>query len=342
MTIRVALNGIERLNRLTLRAISEGGFADLFEVVAVVGPGTPAGIAQLLSLDTRYGAASTVIEAGEDGLLVSGSKIALVSPVKTGKLPWKDMEVDLVIEAGSGSAPESRKRHLTSGAKKVVVTSGAGDVDAVIVGGVNETSYDPDKHHTVSTGPAWLNCCGPVLRALQEGVGIRSGGLTFVSAIDDEDCQDDRIDADGRLVRSPFRALTSDVDVDGDLLESLLPRLKERISLQAFKSPAETTSIMTLNAVLERPAPVDELRSILTGAAESDEMAGILGVADQDPLASLFRRDPRSSVVDLGSVRSHGGEYLSLAAWYDQEWALACRVAELTSLICEAGVPGTA
>lgn len=342
MTIRVALNGIHRLNRLALQAISEGGFSDLFEVVAIVGPGTPTAVAQLLSLDVRYGAAAGTVEVDDQGIRFNGSTIALVPSDKAGKLPWKEMEVDLVIEAGSFSTADTRKRQRSSGAKKVVLTSGTGDVDAVIVGGVNEATYDPDSHHSVSTGPAWLNCCAPVLRVVQDGFGIRRGAVTSISALGEADCQDDRIDADGRVVRSSFHDLAVDVAPDGGLLTSLLPVLNDKIGIQAFKSPAGAASIVTLAAELERPAETEALREMFAVASASDELAGILGVSDREPVSAQILRDPRSAVVDLGSVRSINGQQLSVAVWYDQEWALACRVAELTSLVCEAGIPGTA
>jgi glyceraldehyde 3-phosphate dehydrogenase len=342
VTIRVALSGFHKLNRLVLRAISEGDFTDLFEVAAILSPGDPQTLAQLIKLDSEGGRPLDGVESSETALVVQNQSIEVIGQEKSTKLPWSDLDVNLVVETAGGQKSEGSKRHLNAGAKKIVVSGGSDEAGTTIIAGVNDQAYDPDQDHVVSAGSSWLNATGPLLRSLDERFTIQRSTISVLSALTESDPLANGIASDGQLRRGVLGGYMADPEPKAQELEQLFPKLAGYIAVNGKKAPVQTAALAILTADLGMQVTSDDLHQALVEASTSEELAGIVGTGAGPLSLYSVRDDPRSAIIDLSSIQLLGEQQVYVVAWYDQEWALACRVAELIALICEAGIPGTA
>jgi len=340
MVHRIGINGFGRIGRQVFKAIDQGGFGDLFEVVAVNDLTEPASLAHLLKYDSTYGRYDAEIAATEGGITVNDRTVKVFSEKDPALLPWAAEKVDLVIEStGRYTDAAKAKAHVTAGAKKVLISAPATGEDLTVVLGVNEDAYDAATHHIVSNASCTTNCLAPVAKVVLDSFGIKRGLMTTVHSYTADQVLVDGPHKDLRRARSAATNIVPTTTGAARALSLVIPELKGKFDGFSLRVPTPTVSVVDFVAETERPASVEALNAAFRAAAESDTMGGILGISDEPLVSSDYRQDPRSSIVDGPSTMVIGETMVKVIAWYDNEWGYSCRVADLVALICEAGFP---
>ena len=339
MVYRVGINGFGRIGRQAFKAISQGDFNDLFEVAAVNDLTPPQTLATLLRYDSTYGRFDAEIAAADTGLCVNGRDIAVFAEKQPRKIPWKSHSVDVVIEStGLFTNAEDAAGHMRAGVQKVVISAPAKGEDVTIVLGVNETDYDPAEHEIVSNASCTTNCLAPVAKVLLDNFGIKRGMMTTVHSFTNDQVVLDGPHKDPRRARTASQNIIPTSTGAAKAVALVIPELKGKFDGTSLRVPTATVSIIDFVIETEKAASADEVNEAFRAAAESDQLEGILGYSDEPLVSSDFRGDPRSAVVDGLSTMALGDNFVKVLAWYDNEWAYACRIAEVVALICERGI----
>jgi glyceraldehyde 3-phosphate dehydrogenase len=343
MAIRVGINGFGRIGRQVYKAVYDGGFSDLFEIVAVNDLSPNESLAHLLKYDSTYGRFDADICATRDGITVDGKELRVFEEKEPSAIPWSDVNVDLVIEStGRFTDAEKARGHIEAGAKKVIISApGKGD-DVTICMGVNEDQYDPEKNVIISNASCTTNCLAPVAKVVLDNFGIKRGLMTTVHSYTNDQVILDGPHKDPRRARAAATNIIPTSTGAARALALVIPELKGKFDGFSLRVPTPTVSIIDFVAETEKPTTVEELNAAFKAASESDAMRGILGYTEEPLVSSDFRGDPRSAIIDAESTMVIGDTMVKVIAWYDNEWGYSCRIADLTALICEAGIPGTA
>jgi glyceraldehyde 3-phosphate dehydrogenase len=339
MVYRVGINGFGRIGRQAFKAISQGSFDDLFEVVAVNDLAPTETLATLLTYDSTYGRFNAEIEAKDKALSVNGKEIAVFAEKQPRKIPWKSQSVDIVLEStGFFTNADDAKAHLKAGASKVVISAPAKGEDVTIVLGVNEGTYDPDAHDIVSNASCTTNCLAPVAKVILDNFGIRRGMMTTVHSYTNDQVVLDGPHKDPRRARAAAQNIIPTSTGAAKAVALVIPELDGKFDGISLRVPTPTVSIIDFVIETEKNASSENVNDAFKAAAESEQMQGILAFSNEPLVSSDFRGDSRSAVVDGLSTMALGDNFVKVLAWYDNEWAYACRVAELVALICEQGI----
>ncbi len=328
MTVKIGINGFGRIGRQALKAMLDY-YPDELEVVAVNDIGDLPTMAHLLRYDSNYGRFPGTVEVKEGSLVVNGQEIQFLSQRDPSQLPWGDLGVDYVLEStGIFREREKAAMHLTAGAKKVVISAPAKGPDLTVVLGVNEDEYDPEKHHILSNASCTTNCVAPVAKVLSDTFGIEKALMTTIHAYTNDQRILDLPHKDLRRARAAALSIIPTTTGAAKAAGLTIPAIEGRFDGIAMRVPTPTVSIVDMVAVLSRDTMAEKVNAAFKEAADG-KMKGILGVSDE-PLVSVdFRGDPRSSIVDAPFTMVIGGNLAKVVAWYDNEWAYACRVADL-------------
>jgi glyceraldehyde 3-phosphate dehydrogenase len=338
MVYRVGINGFGRIGRQAFKAIHQGGFSDLFEVVAVNDLAPSETLSTLLRYDSTYGRFNADIEALDKNLRVNGKEIAVFAEKQPRRIPWKAQEVDVVIEStGFFTNADDARGHVKAGASKIVISAPAKGEDVTIVLGVNEEAYDPEEHDIISNASCTTNCLAPVAKVLLDNFGIRRGMMTTVHSFTNDQVVLDGPHKDPRRARSAAQNIIPTSTGAAKAVALVIPELQGKFDGTSLRVPTATVSIIDFVIETEKNATAEDVNAAFRAAAESEQMQGILGYSDEPLVSSDFRADSRSAIVDGLSTMALGDNLVKVLAWYDNEWAYACRVAELVALICEQG-----
>jgi len=312
-------------------------YPDELEVVAVNDIGDLPTMAHLLRYDSNYGRFPGTVEVKDDALVVNGQRVKFLSQRDPSQLPWGELGVDYVLEStGIFREREKAAKHLEAGAKKVVISAPAKGPDLTIVLGVNEDQYDTAKHHVLSNASCTTNCVAPVAKVLSDTFGIEKALMTTIHSYTTDQRILDLPHKDLRRARAAALSIIPTTTGAAKAAGLTIPALEGRFHGIAMRVPTPTVSIVDMVAVLGRDTTAGEINSAFKKAAEG-KMKGILGVCEE-PLVSVdFKGDPRSSIVDAPLTMVMGGNLAKVVAWYDNEWAYACRVADLFHYIAEVG-----
>lgn len=328
MTTKIGINGFGRIGRQALKAMLDY-YPDELEVVAVNDIGDLPTMAHLLRYDSNYGHFPGTVEVRGDALVVNGQEIQFLSQRDPSQLPWRGLGVEYVLEStGLFTEREKAAQHLTAGAKKVVISAPAKGEDLTIVMGVNEDMYDPEKHHILSNASCTTNCIAPVAKVLSDTFGIEKALMTTIHSYTNDQRILDLPHKDLRRARAAALSIIPTTTGAAKTAALTIPALQGRFHGVAMRVPTPTVSIIDVVAVLSRETREKEINDAFKQAAEG-RMKGILGVCEE-PLVSVdFKGDPRSAIVDAALTMVMGGNLAKVVAWYDNEWAYACRVADL-------------
>lgn len=337
MAMRVGINGFGRIGRQAFKALRDY-YPDDIEVVAVNDLTDNHTLAHLLSYDSNYGAFDGDVSATEEAISVDGKEIRALAERDPSKLPWGDLGVEIVIEStGIFTDADKAKMHISSGAKKVIISAPAKGEDITIVMGVNHDKYDPATHHIVSNASCTTNCLAPVAKVILERFGIVKGLVTTVHSYTNDQQILDLPHKDLRRARAAALNIIPTTTGAAKAVALVIPELKGKFDGFALRVPTPTVSIIDFVAELEREATVQEVNGALIEASEN-ELVDILDYTEE-PLVSMdFKGDPHSSIVDGLSTMVIGGNLVKVVAWYDNEWGYSCRVADLVSFMAEKGV----
>jgi len=339
MVYRVGINGFGRIGRQAFKAIQQGGFDDLFEVVAVNDLAPPETLATLLKYDSTYGRFDADITHSAKNLKVNGKEITVSAEKEPKKIPWAGRKVDVVIEStGFFTKAEDAEGHIDAGAAKVVISAPAKGEDITIVLGVNEAAYNPDEHDVVSNASCTTNCLAPVAKVLLDTFGIRRGMMTTIHSYTNDQVVLDGPHKDPRRARSAAQNIIPTSTGAAKAVSLVIPELKGKFDGTSLRVPTATVSAIDFVVETDRNASVESVNDAFRQAAQSEQMQGILGYSEEPLVSSDFRGDSRSAIVDGLSTMTLGDNLVKVLAWYDNEWAYACRIAEVVALICERGI----
>jgi glyceraldehyde 3-phosphate dehydrogenase len=334
MSTRVAINGFGRIGRNVLRAAKKYGRDDL-DFVAINDLTDNATLAHLLKYDSVHGPYPGEVELSEDGFVVDGDPIRVFSERDPSKLPWADLEVDIVIEAtGIFRERSQAARHLDAGARKVIISAPGKNEDVTLVLGVNEHAYDPERHDVISNASCTTNCLAPVVKVLLESFGFSRGFMTTVHAYTNDQSILDLPHSDLRRARAAALSMIPTTTGAARATALVLPEVEGRLDGMAVRVPTPDVSLVDLVAELETDVIAADVNAALQGAA-AGPLEGILGYTDE-PLVSIdFTGNPHSSVIDGASTAVMQDRMVKVLSWYDNEWGYSCRVADLAGWIGE-------
>lgn len=324
----IGINGLGRIGRLVLRRmIEEEGKTGL--IVKAVNASYPAEtIAHLLKYDSTHGKTTADVKAEDGRLIVNGRVIEITNERDPERIPWGKLGVATVIEStGKFNDAEGSGKHIKAGAKKVIVTAPAKNMDITVVIGVNEDQYDPANHHLISTASCTTNCVAPVLHTLDKAYGIKDGWVTTVHAFTNDQNHLDNPHKDLRRARACTQSIVPTSTGIGKALKEVIPHLSQCVQGLSLRVPVADVSIADMTLTLSREADLEEIKATLRAGNRA-----ILDVTEE-PLVSVdFIGDSRSSVVDGLSLASSGNQ-LKLLSWYDNEWGYSCRVVDMAQLV---------
>ena len=333
MTIRVAINGLGRIGRCVLRALYENSEYQNIELVAVNGPAPLETHKHLLKYDSIHGRFSKTVEVGENCLIVDGKKVQVFAERDPKKLPWKDLKIDIVLECtGAFTDYKDAKQHIEAGAKKVVISAPAkGDNVKTIVYGVNDSSLNKDDE-VISVGSCTTNCLAPVVKVLNDAIGIEKGFMTTIHAYTNDQNVVDNSHKDLRRARACAMSMIPTSTGAAKAIGLVLPELKGKLDGGAIRVPTANVSMVDLNFIAKRETSVEEVNNAVRNAVKGN-MARALQIVDE-PLVSIdFNHTTHSSCFDTTQTKVMGGNFVKVASWYDNEWAFSMRMLDITSLI---------
>jgi glyceraldehyde 3-phosphate dehydrogenase len=337
MTARVGINGFGRIGRLTLRTILERHKKEL-NVVAINDMADLETNAHLFRYDSTYGIFPGAVEVGEGILKIDGGNIIVLNQMDPSRLPWKQLNVDIVIESTGVFTDAAQVRaHLEAGAKKVIVTAPAKDEDLTIVLGVNDSGYDPRKHHIVSNASCTTNCLAPVAMVMHETFGIERGLMTTTHAYTNDQRILDLTHKDLRRARAAAMNIVPTTTGAAKAIGLVMPELKGKLHGLSLRVPTSTVSVVDLVVDLKQSASVKGLNHALEQAAEG-KLKGILAYCNEPLVSSDFRGNSASSIVDGLSTVVLEDKMAKVLSWYDNEWGYSCRVGDLATLMAEKGL----
>jgi glyceraldehyde 3-phosphate dehydrogenase len=331
MTTRIAINGFGRVGRCAFRSALESG-ADV-AWVAINDVADVATLAHLLRHDTVYGPFPGEITTRDGLLVVDGAEIPVFSKLDPLELPWRELEVDVVLECtGKFRTRDDAAKHLAAGARKVVLSAPGKEVDVTIVRGVNDEAYDPGTHDVISNASCTTNCLAPVAKVLSETFGIRHGTMTTVHAVTGDQRVVDLPHKDLRRARAASSNIVPTSTGAAKAIGLVVPELAGKLHGIAARVPVLTGSLVDLTVELERETTAEEINAALERAADG-ALDGILTVSYDPLVSSDVIKSRYSSVVDGELTTVTGGTQAKVVAWYDNEWGYATRLVELAQRV---------
>jgi glyceraldehyde 3-phosphate dehydrogenase len=337
MATKVGINGFGRIGRQVLRIASEQNRSEM-EIVAVNDLTDTRTNAHLFKYDSSYGKFPGTVEAAEDSITVNGKKIRVLAERDPGKIPWKDLGVEVVIEStGLFTDPAKAQAHFQGGAKKIIISAPAkGDVPTLVMG-VNEKDYDPQKHNIISNASCTTNCIAPVIKVLHDNFGITRGLMTTVHSYTNDQRLLDQQHKDLRRARSAALSIIPTSTGAARVVGVVIPELKGKLNGIALRVPTATVSICDFVADVRQKVTAAEVNQVFKVASEGP-LKGIIEYCEE-PLVSVdFRGNPASAIFDAESTMILDNTMVKVLAWYDNEWGYSTRLVDLTAYIIGKGL----
>ena len=337
MATKIGINGFGRVGRLTLRAINQYHRGEL-EVAAINDLTDTRTNAHLLKWDSSYGLYPGEVNAGTDAIVVDGKGIKVLAERDPANIKWQDLGIQVVIES-TGLFTDAAKAaaHMKGGAKKVLISAPAKGEDITIVLGVNEDKYEPQKHNIISNASCTTNGLAPVAKVLQQEFGIVKGLMTTIHAYTNDQRILDQQHKDLRRARSAGLSMIPTSTGAARAISLVLPELKGKLHGLAIRVPTPTVSVVDLVAELARETTVEQINAAFKTAA-AGPMKGYLAYCEEELVSVDFKGNNASSIVDSLNTMVIGGNLAKVIAWYDNEWAYSCRLADLAAFVVKKGI----
>ncbi|MGD6802531.1 glyceraldehyde-3-phosphate dehydrogenase [Rossellomorea vietnamensis] len=332
MKAKLAINGFGRIGRMVFRkAILD----ENIDIVAINASYPPETLAHLIKYDTNHGTFNAEVTTEENAIIVNDKRVQLISNRDPRELPWKDLEIDIVIEAtGKFNSKEKASLHLEAGAKKVILTAPGKNEDVTIVMGVNESALKIEEHSIISNASCTTNCLAPVAKVLDEQFGIENGLMTTVHAYTNDQKNIDNPHKDLRRARACGQSIIPTTTGAAKALSLVLPQLKGKLHGMALRVPTPNVSLVDLVVDVKREVTAEEINEALITASQGS-LEGILQFTTE-PLVSIdFNTNPHSAIIDGLSTMVIGDRKVKVLAWYDNEWGYSCRVVDLAKYVAQ-------
>jgi glyceraldehyde 3-phosphate dehydrogenase len=336
MTIKVAINGYGRIGRNILRAHYESGKKNDIQIVAINDLGNAESNAHLTRYDTAHGKFPGTVVVEGDNMIVNGDKIRVFAQRNPADIPWGELGVDVVLECtGFFTSKEKASAHIKSGAKKVIISAPGGkDVDATVVFGVNQ-SILKSSDTVISNASCTTNCLAPLVKPLNDKIGLVNGLMTTVHAYTNDQVLTDVIHEDLRRARSATQSMIPTKTGAALAVGLVLPELDGKLDGYAIRVPTINVSIVDLSFIAARDTTVDEINSLMKTAADAGPLKGIL-TYNTEPLVSVdFNHNPASSNFDA-TLTKVSGRLVKVSSWYDNEWGFSNRMLDTTIALMSA------
>lgn len=332
---RLAVNGLGRIGKLMLRNLIDAGAGDGAEIVLLNDPvGDAEQHALLMEFDSVHGRWPTPVQAGNGALVLDGRSIRLTHARRIEDLPLAELDVDLVIDCtGVFKTEATIAPYFDAGVARVLVSAPVKDGGALnLVYGVNHQLYDASRHRIITAASCTTNCLAPVVKVIHEGLGIRHGSITTIHDVTNTQTIVDRPAKDMRRARSALLNLIPTTTGSATAITLIYPELAGRLNGHAVRVPLLNASLTDCVFEVERATTVDAVNALFKAAADGP-LAGILGYETRPLVSTDYRGDPRSSIIDAASTMVINGTQVKIYAWYDNEWAYACRNCDIARMI---------
>lgn len=337
MPIKIAINGFGRIGRPTFRRILDN-HPDL-EVVAINDLTDPKTLAHLLRYDSVYGIYKKSVKFSEKEILVDGvqkgKKIQIFAETEPAKLPWKELGIDIILECtGRFTDYEGAKKHLTAGAKKVIISAPSDNPEKIssYILGVNAEKFDSEKDEIIDMGSCTTNCLAPIAKVLNENFGIIKGFMTTVHSYTNDQRILDLSHKDLRRARAAALNIIPTTTGAAKAIDRVLPELQGKLDGIALRVPTPTVSILDLICEVEKKTTAEEINYTFKKASQQKELKGILGIEDALLVSSDYIGNSFSVIVDAALTMTKD-DLVKVVAWYDNEWAYGCRLAEFSEYV---------
>jgi len=331
MSVKVAINGFGRIGRCALRAAVEKDMD--IDFVAINDLTDAATLAHLLKYDSVHSIAGFEVDHTDDSIIVDGKKIKVLAEKDPASLPWKDLNVDVVIEStGLFRKREQASKHLQAGAKKVVISAPAEDPDITVNLGVNFDKYDKEKHHIISNASCTTNCLAPVAKVLNDKFGIVNGLMTTIHSYTNDQKILDLPHKDIRRARAAAISMIPTSTGAAKAVGLVLPELKGKLDGIAIRVPTPNVSLVDLSCTLQKQVTKEDINNAIKEASKG-AMKGILLYTEEELVSIDYNGNPYSSIFDAPLTKVMDGNNVKVFSWYDNEWGYSNRIAELVTKI---------
>jgi glyceraldehyde 3-phosphate dehydrogenase len=335
MAVKVGINGFGRIGRNIMRAALGDKNIDFVAVNDLTNAAT---LAHLLKYDSVLGNLDAKVEAKGDAISVDGDEFKVLSMRDPAQLPWKDLGVDVVFEStGLFTKREDAAKHVTAGAKKVVITAPAKGPDLTVVLGVNDEKYDPAKHQIISNASCTTNCLAPLAKVIHQKFGIKKGWMTTIHSYTNDQQLLDLPHKDLRRARAAGLSMIPTTTGAAVAVGEVLPDLKGRLDGFAMRVPTPNVSVVDLAAMVDRKTSGDEVNAALREAANGP-LKGILAYSDEELVSIDFKGNANSSIVDAPYTKVMDGDFVKVLSWYDNEWGYSNRCVDLLRMLVKKGL----
>jgi len=331
--VKVGVNGFGRIGRLVIRA---GIDNKKIEFVAVNDLTDPKTLAYLFKYDSNFGIFPGEVIAKENSIVINGKEIKVLKEKEPGKLPWKSMGVNIVIEStGKFTDATVAKAHIDAGAKKVIISAPAKNEDITIVMGVNEDKYDPHKHNIISNASCTTNCLAPTVKVLMDNFGIKRGLMTTIHSYTNDQNILDFPHKDLRRARAGAISMIPTTTGAAKAIGLVIPELKGKLNGLAIRVPTPNVSLVDLVAELEKSATVEQVNNAFKKASQNSKMSKYIEYCDAPLVSKDFNGNPKSCIFDATGTYIINDNFVKVLSWYDNEWGYSNRVIDLIEFIVD-------
>jgi len=335
MPVRVGINGFGRIGRNIMRAALGDKNIDFVAINDLTSAHT---LAHLLKYDSVLGNLHAHVEAKQDTISVDGDEFKVLQHRDPAQLPWKDLGVDVVFEStGLFTNRDAAAKHLTAGAKKVVITAPAKKPDVSIVLGVNDEKYDPAKHQIISNASCTTNCLAPLAKVLHQTFGIKKGWMTTIHSYTNDQQLLDLPHKDLRRARAAALSMIPTTTGAAVAVGEVLPELKGKLDGISMRVPTPNVSCVDLAAILDKKVTAEDVNAAFKAAADGP-LKGILACSYEELVSIDFKGNPHSSIVDMPYTKVMDGDFVKILSWYDNEWGYSNRCVDLLRRLVERGI----
>jgi len=335
MAVRVGINGFGRIGRNIMRAALGDKNIDFVAVNDLTSAHT---LAHLLKYDSVLGNLHAKVVAKDDTISVDGDEFKVLSKRDPAELPWKELGVDIVFEStGLFTNRDAAAKHITAGAKRVVITAPAKSPDLTLVLGVNEDKYDPAKHQIISNASCTTNCLAPLAKVIHQKFGIKKGWMTTIHSYTNDQQLLDLPHKDLRRARAAALSMIPTSTGAASAVGEVLPELKGKLDGFAMRVPTPNVSVVDLVAIVDKKTSAEEVNAALKEAANGS-LKGILAFCEEELVSIDFKGDAHSSTVDAAYTKVMDGDFVKVLSWYDNEWGYSNRCVDLLRYLVKRGI----
>ncbi len=330
MTIKIAINGMGRIGRSVLRASAANTWQDI-EIVAINGPAPTDTHIHLLKYDSTHGHFPFVTKISEDAIAINGKTIAVFHERDASKLPWGDLDIDVVLECtGKMNSKAASLAHISAGARRVIISAPAQNVDATIVFGVNNGALKKE-HQVISIGSCTTNCLAPVAKILNDAIGIEYGFMTTIHSYTNDQNILDGTHSELRRARSAAVSMIPTSTGAANSIGIVIPQLNGKLDGTAIRVPTHNVSLIDLSFTSSTPTTATAINAIMEQAANT-QLQNVLEYSTQMLVSIDFNHNPHSAIFDATATKTIGTNFCRIAAWYDNEWGFSTRMLDVASL----------